>query len=382
MKRTFNNVGKGMHQILVILTQLLQLEENSTLFIEEPELYIHPELQKKLLEIIRNFLPLHQVFIATHSPFYINALDETLSIHEIFKMNGQSNVKNVDSNNISEVFSRLGLDPSDMLMYNGLILVEGKADIRLLKKLLSDFLINSHIEVISIEGKNKLHFFADHKILTNLIKMGFKFLIILDRDEGNYKILESITSSEIKNHILLLPVREIENFYLNPELLKKFIEEYSLTQISKSTLEDYITESIEQTISKSLVDEVIRKSFLDKIPFPFYYYDKREILNFTGNNDDWLNYFYDYFQKKFWIESFKKENFTELFEERKNYYESIDKYEKWRFFPGKKIRPLIIEKLRRKFKISIPLEKLEEYMKDNLFIQRELLDKVKRHFGY
>ncbi len=67
---------------------------------------------------------------------------------------------------------------------------------------MADFLIDNHIEIISIKGKYKLHFFADHKSLSNLIKMGFKFLIIIDLDEGNKKILETITDSEVLNHIM------------------------------------------------------------------------------------------------------------------------------------------------------------------------------------
>ena len=382
MRRTFNNVGKGMHQILIILTHLMQLEENSTLFIEEPELYIHPELQKKLLQIIRNFLPLHQIFITTHSPFYINSLDESLSIHEIQKINGQSTVKNVDSKNIYEVFNRLGLNPSDLLMYNGLLLVEGNTDIRLLKKLMADTLINNHIEIVPFEGKNKLHFFADHKILSNLIKMGFKFLIILDRDEGNKKIRDSFTGSEVLNHIMLLPVREIENFYLNPILIANFLEEYSSIQLSKSELKECIIRTIEQVISKNLLEELIRKSFLDEIPFSLYYNDKNKLMSSNGNDEEWLNYFYEFFQSKYWIESFNKNIYNQLFKKRKTYYENIDKHEKWKVFPGKKIRPLILKKLEEQFNISIPLEKLEENMKDNLFIKRELLDKIKEHFGF
>ena len=382
MKRTFNNVGKGMHQILIILTHLIQLKENSTLFIEEPELYIHPELQKKLLDIIKKFLPLHQVFITSHSPFYINSFDETQSIHEIQKVNGVSSVKNVDSENISDVFSRLGIEPSDLLMYNGLILVEGKTDIRLLKKLIPDFLINNHLEIISIEGKYKLHFFADHKILSNLIRMGFKFLIILDFDERNQKILDTISDPEVKKHILLLPVREIENLYLNPKLIKDFIEEHSPKKGSEYQLEESIFEIINNVITKDLTTKIIRKSFLDKIPFPYHYDDRNKILSLSKNDDDWLNDFFTHFQTKYWIEGFNKDNYKNLFEERKSYYKNIDKHDIWKIIPGKEIRPLIIKELENKFKISIPLEKLEDKMKDNPFIKRDLIDRIKNHFGF
>ncbi|TKJ18349.1 MAG: hypothetical protein CEE42_16555 [Promethearchaeota archaeon Loki_b31] len=347
---------------------------------EEPELYIHPELQKKLLEIIRKFLPLHQIFITTHSPFYINSFDESLSIHEIKKSEGASNVKNVDSENITDVFSDLGLAPSDLLMYNGLILVEGKRDFKLLNNLLAEFLISNHLEIISIEGKNKLHFFADHKILSKLIKLGFKFLIILDRDEGNQKILDTLPDDALKDNILLLPVREIENLYINPELITSFLIEYLSIDHAESKLKGIIIESIDQIISMSLIDRVIRKSFLDKIPFQFHYRDKDELMNIECDNDEWLDNFYSYFQSKFWIKNFKTENYGKLFEETKNFYQSVDKQKKWKIFPGKNIRPLLFEKLKETLKISIPLEKLEELMKENQFVKEELLEKIINHF--
>ena len=181
---------------------------------------------------------------------------------------------------------------------------------------------------------------------------------------------------------MLLSVREIENFYLNPTLIMKFLEEHSSIQLSKPELKECIIKTIEQVISKNLIKKLIRKSFLDKIPLPSYYNDKNKLMSINGNDEEWLNYFYEFFQDKYRIESFNKDIYKQLFKEQKTYYENIDKHEKWKVFPGKKIRPLILKKLEEHFKISIPLEKLEDNMKDNSFIKQELLDNIREHFGF
>ena len=254
--------------------------------------------------------------------------------------------------------------------------MDEKKDISLLKKLIGDFLINNHIEIISIEGKNKLHFFADHKILLNLIKMGFKFLIILDKDEGNQKIIDSIPDDEIKENILLLPVREIENLYINPDLIIETTKIVSNKLINEKDLRKNISEITKNVISKDHIDNIIRKSFLDKIPFSISFRDIKEILDYEGDNTDWLDHFFIYFQNKYWINDYNKEKFNQLLEERIDYYQNISEKEKWKIFPGKKIRPLILEKLKDQFDISIPLERLEENMKNNSFIQDNLISEI------
>ena len=153
-------------------------------------------------------------------------------------------------------------------------------------------------------------------------------------------------------------------------------------EFSESELKGIITKSIDQIISISLIDIVIRKSFLDKIPFQFHYRDKNELMDTECDNAEWLDNFYGYFQSKYWIENFRTENYKELFEKTDKFYKSIDKQEKWKVFPGKIIRPLLFEKLKEKLEISIPLEKLEELMKENHFVKEELLDKIKNHFSF
>lgn len=55
-KLTFDKLGKGIQQLVTILVAILETKENGLLLIEEPELFIHPDLQKILLSIIEENL--------------------------------------------------------------------------------------------------------------------------------------------------------------------------------------------------------------------------------------------------------------------------------------------------------------------------------------
>ncbi len=181
--------------------------------------------------------------------------------------------------------------------------------------------------------------------------MSFKFLIVLDRDEINQKTLDSITDPEVKERIMLLPVREIENLYLSPDLIIGFLNKQFPDQKSKAEWNEIINNAIEQVISKGLVDRAIRKSFLDKIPFNFKINHKNEMMSLNCENIEWLNKFYSYFQDKYWIESFKKDEYDRLFKEQESHYQNIDKQEKWKKFEGKEVRTLFFQKLKEAFNL-------------------------------
>jgi energy-coupling factor transporter ATP-binding protein EcfA2 len=62
-------LSSGEKQILIILlTVLLQDNKPSILFMDEPEVSLHIDWQKKLIQYIRELNPNVQVIIATHSP--------------------------------------------------------------------------------------------------------------------------------------------------------------------------------------------------------------------------------------------------------------------------------------------------------------------------
>lgn len=79
-------LSSGEKQMLIILLKVfLQDKTNSILIMDEPEISLHFEWQKQLIEVIRKLNPNVQLIIATHSPFIaMNGwLDKITNISDI-----------------------------------------------------------------------------------------------------------------------------------------------------------------------------------------------------------------------------------------------------------------------------------------------------------
>lgn len=66
-----NLLGDGVITVIRILLHLYASRTNP-LIIDEPELSLHPEAQKKLLKVMAEFSENRQIMISTHSPYFIN----------------------------------------------------------------------------------------------------------------------------------------------------------------------------------------------------------------------------------------------------------------------------------------------------------------------
>ncbi len=75
--------------ILMALPKLTVLNDDKTVYIEEPEAHIFPSAQKKLIELIAAAFNLHpgktQFFITTHSPYVLTAINNLLQAGEAYK---------------------------------------------------------------------------------------------------------------------------------------------------------------------------------------------------------------------------------------------------------------------------------------------------------
>lgn len=76
------NLGDRIQTLIILTFPLFKYrEENLLFFIEEPELYLHPGMQRKFLEIITdNQFDGYQYFLTTHSNHF---LDMTLDMDKM-----------------------------------------------------------------------------------------------------------------------------------------------------------------------------------------------------------------------------------------------------------------------------------------------------------
>ena len=78
------DVGLGVSQILPILVALIQFDSETTIFIEQPEIHLHPRAQAKLAEIFVNAISLgSKLVIETHSSNLLLAIQTQIAKGEI-----------------------------------------------------------------------------------------------------------------------------------------------------------------------------------------------------------------------------------------------------------------------------------------------------------
>lgn len=86
-------VSKGTRELIILLATITLSLEGSIIFIEEPEIHLHPGAIKKLRDFIREKVKEKslQVFITTHNYMFLDGLypetDKTVKVYEFIKSN-------------------------------------------------------------------------------------------------------------------------------------------------------------------------------------------------------------------------------------------------------------------------------------------------------
>ena len=119
------SLGTGIHEV-VILAAAATLLENTILCVEEPELHLHPLLQKKLVKYLSEKTD-NQYIFTTHSAHLLDASES--EIFHVTQINGVSKVDAIfKTTQRSTICNDLGYKASDILQANCVIWVEGPSD--------------------------------------------------------------------------------------------------------------------------------------------------------------------------------------------------------------------------------------------------------------
>ena len=228
-------LGDGIQNIVHILYEVFT-KQNALFFIEEPELMMHPGMQRRLMEILlsndieelKGFN--HQFFITTHSN---HLLDLTLDYNNVsvYKFSSLSEKrKKVEQVSFGDksILQELGVQNSSVFLANKVIWVEGISDRNYIRKYLNLYIEKHHpisenalIEdidyvIAEYQGSNIEHWLFEDKNGENPInieRLCSNSMFIADTDASSTKTKKHVERTELlgKDRYLTTPGREIEN---------------------------------------------------------------------------------------------------------------------------------------------------------------------------
>lgn len=221
--------GFGFQVWCQMLTFIVSSSESSLFIIDEPDIYLHSDLQRQLVSVLKNLGP--DILIATHSIEIISESDpdDLLVINKSYR--SAKRIK--DPTQLQKVFQILGsnLNPilTQLAKNKKALFVEGK-DFQILSKFARKLNKNqvanrSDFTVIPVEGFNpeKVKDFSKGIALT----LGTQIItgIVFDRDYRS-DIEINVLQADLKKTNKLVHIhqrKEIENYLLESHAIEKAI---------------------------------------------------------------------------------------------------------------------------------------------------------------
>lgn len=207
----------GIANFLFMVVKIRMRESGSVVLIEEPEVSMHPGLQKRFLDYLKHLAKKakYQFLISTHSPYLMNlaVADKTGEV-AVFRLSKDATdctqIKPVENKRAEnwEILTDLGHSPADVLHANGIIWAEGPSDYiyinSWLEKFAPDLIHGKHYQIMWYGGANIAHLGVEiwgneetSNKLINLFDLSPNWAFLVDSD-SNKNISEGMQQHKHK----------------------------------------------------------------------------------------------------------------------------------------------------------------------------------------
>ncbi len=240
-------LGDGIQQsIILTLPIFLHSTVPLLLFVEEPELFLHPGFQRVWIETVLNSNSNLQVFVATHSHQFMDiTVDSTRC--SIYKFSGglaegvgrereARHHVHFTSNSDFSVLRELGVRNSSVLLSNCTIWVEGITDRLYLRKYLDIFQADEslnpgrvfiedlHYSFVEYGGSAITHFsFLDEEGI-DVERLCGELFLVADHDTSKEERHKRLKAA-LGDRCWILGCVEVENL-VTPEVLQQIVNDY------------------------------------------------------------------------------------------------------------------------------------------------------------
>lgn len=235
------SAGTKSIYILSLLEAYIDESNNipSIIMMEDPEIYLHPSLQKVASEILYRLSKKNQVIFSTHSPNLLFNFNSRQIKQVLLDEQYYTTVK--ENTDIDEVLDDLGYSANDFMNVSFVFIVEGKQDRNRLPLLLEKYyseIYNSEgqlqrIAIIPTNSCTNIKTYANLKYI-NKLYLKDQFLMIRDGDGKDAKFLKRQLTNYYKEreredrntiprvsekNVLILKYYSFENYFLEPKVM-------------------------------------------------------------------------------------------------------------------------------------------------------------------
>jgi len=220
-------IGSGFQVWCQMLTHLVAAQQSSIFLIDEPDIYLHPDLQRKLLALLADLGP--DILLATHSTEIVSEA-EAEWIALIDKTKNRATRISAPTQ-LHEVFSRLGSGLNPLLTHlaktRRVVFVEGN-DFSILSKFARKLGLNrlanrEQFAVVPIHGFNTERVRNLKEGIERALGGAVHAAIVLDRDFRSLEECDAIADGCRKfcDLAVIHTCKELESFLLVPEAIDR-----------------------------------------------------------------------------------------------------------------------------------------------------------------
>lgn len=251
--------GDGIQIWLQLLYHIYRVREHSTIVLDEPEVYLHPDLQRRLVHLLEDTG--RQIIIATHSAEMVAESDGRLTtLVDRSRKRASRPRTDADFEMLSSTLgTAFNLKLAKALRSRVTVFVEGQ-DMAVLRRLAKTIGLDSleredGLTIIPLKGYSNWGQVGPFKWLCDeLLPGALNTFVILDRDYRSdavrASVMEQFAEVDIRGHVWKR--KELESYLLNPAVLARLS---GATQNQVEAWINEITASMENDVFGRLLDE-------------------------------------------------------------------------------------------------------------------------------